>query len=326
MNNFWNSLPHPILALAPMEGYTDSAFRQMAKSYGADVVYTEFISSDAIANGADKVLNDLSFDPIEQPVICQIFGRDVNNFRTSAKLIKKKDYAGIDINFGCPVRKVVGAGSGVALLRDPVYARKLIEAVLDITDLPVSIKVGASIRKERKEVAPGRPERYTAMDLVNEIKDLPVSSIMIHGRSFEDGFTGDIDTDMIKEVKNIFKGLVLANGGIQNPEDAKKLLERTSADGVGIARGSLGHPWIFKQIKDFFNTGKYQSIDFSDIKKIILKHAELAHKNKGDYGIIELRKHLSWYVKGVPGAAKIRAQLVRVNTIDEIKTILDETI
>lgn len=320
--SFWETLPRPIIALAPMEGYTNTVFRQLARQHGADVVYTEFISADAIAHGAPAVLKKLDFDPSEQPVICQIFGRDPRAFAQAATIIEQRGYAGIDINCGCPARKVVGAGAGVALLRDPHYLRSLVEATLASTNLPVSLKVRSSIRKERKEVAPGIQERYTALDLVEAIKDLPVHALMVHGRSFEAGHSGDVDSAMIREVKKRFRGVVLANGGITTPEDVQRMLTETGADGVGIARGAIGHPWIFSQTHTFLQSGSYTAPTSHDIRDTIIKQAEMTIAAFGERAIIDLRKQLAGYVKGFDGASQLRQKLVRVSSIEDIQQAL----
>lgn len=322
MKNFWHNVAKPIIALAPMEGYTDSAFRQLAKRGGAAVVYTEFVSADAIGHGAKQVLDNLAFDPNEQPVVCQIFGRDLDMFKLAAREIERRGFSGIDLNCGCPARSVVGHGAGVALLRDPEYIRRLVVTLLENTTLPVSIKVRTSIRKERKEVAPGIAERYTALDMIEAIHDLPVAAIMVHGRSFEAGHAGAVDTGMIKAVKERFSGLVIANGGVRTPEDAARLLEQTGADGVAIARGAVGQPWIFKQVKDYLTNGGFEPETFEQIKMTIIEHATVALKTKGPRGLIELRKHLVGYIKGFAGASALRQQLVQVTTLDDIEQAL----
>ncbi|MFA6512408.1 MAG: tRNA-dihydrouridine synthase [Patescibacteria group bacterium] len=322
MNNFWKELHKPIIALAPMEGVTDTAFRQLCKEHGADVLYTEFISSDAIGHDARRAHEKMMFDPSEQPVICQIFGRDLAMFAVAAREIQKRGFAGIDINFGCPARKVVNAGSGVALLRNPRFARDLIARIVDEIDIPVSIKVRSKIRKERAEIAPDVQEWYTALDLVAAIADVPVAAIMIHGRSFEQGHSGEIDAAMIREVKERFDGIVIANGGILTPEHAKEMLEATGADGVAPARGAQGRPWIFQQIKDYLATGAYTEPSWEDITATALRHAELAEAAKGHWGILELRKHLAWYVHGFPGASQLRKELVRVESLQDIARIM----
>lgn len=322
--HFWHSLPKPILALAPMEGYTDSAFRLLAREGGADLVYTEFVSSDAIAHDARSALAKLDYDPREQPVVAQIFGRDPAAFVTAAKAIERRGFAGLDLNFGCPARKVMGSGAGVALLRDPQYARQLIESVLDVLTIPLSIKVRASIRAERREVAPGTERRHTALDLIEAIRDLPVATVMVHGRSFEQGFSGGVDADMIRAVKQRFPGLVLANGGLQTPQDVQRLLTATGADGIGLARGALGRPWLFRQIRARLSGDNVPEPSWPEVRALAERHAQLALAAKGERGLIELRKHLTHYASGLPRAATLRARLVRATTLDDVRRALAE--
>ncbi|MBI4090125.1 MAG: tRNA-dihydrouridine synthase [Candidatus Kerfeldbacteria bacterium] len=320
--NFWRELKRPILALAPMEGITDSAFRTVAKQQGADVVYTEFISSDAIDHGSTTALHKMDFQPAEQPVVCQIFGRDLAAFQRAARIVEDRGFAGLDINFGCPARKVVSHGSGVALMRDPAYCRRLIEAVLDVITIPLSIKVRVSIRTERPEVAPDCPDVYTVLDLIEAIRDLPVAAIMVHGRSFERGFDGAVDTAMIQAVKQRFPGVVLANGGVRTPLDAVQMLSQTKADGVGIARGALGQPWIFQQTKAYLQRHPLNPVSWQTVTSIATEHAVAAVQHGGPRALVEFRKHLAWYMSGVPGAAAARRQLPGVNQVADVQALL----
>lgn len=324
MKNFWESLPRPIIALAPMEGITDSAFRRTAREYGADVVYTEFISSDAIDRSARTALAKMEYDPIEQPVVCQIFGRDVGAFKRAAKIVEARGFAGIDINFGCPARKVVRNGGGVALMRNPLFARRLIEVVLDAVRIPVSIKLRSSIRCERREIQPDCPDRYTALDVVEAISDLPLAAIMIHGRSFENPFAAEIDVTMIRAVQERFSGTVLANGGILTPEDAERMLNQTGAHGIAIARGALGKPWIFSRLRQALRPAEpHPDVYDRAIPTIILEHAQRAAK-KDKRALVEFRKHLSWYIRGVNNAARLRARLSSVNTLDDVRQVVSQ--
>ncbi|MFA5021511.1 MAG: tRNA dihydrouridine synthase DusB [Patescibacteria group bacterium] len=310
MKNFWQKLDKPILALAPMAGVSDSAFRQLCKSFGADVVYTEMVSADGLHYDAKKTLELLKFAKTEKPIVCQLFGKRPEMFAKAAKIAQKAGFDGIDLNFGCPAKKVVAHGGGVTMMKDLKHCHKLIETVLQNTDLPVSVKIRSGI------------EKVTALDFVKAISDLPVSALMIHGRPFKNPYSAPIDYEMIKQVKENFSGVVLGNGGIFTPQDAKLMIEKTGVDGVGLARGLYGKPWLFKQIKDYLKKGKYQEFDFKDIKKVAIRHALLAQKAKGKWGIVETRKHLAWYVKGFAGAADLRKQLVQAETIDQIKKIL----
>jgi len=330
--NFWKKLKSPILALAPMAGITDSAFRQMCRKHGADVVYSEMASATALFYNPEKTLELIKFKKTERPYVVQLFGNKPEHFGHATRIIteqlesnppatlRKRAYPrsdaggpdGIDINFGCPARKVFSIGSGCALMQDKKKARQIIEEVLKNTNLPVSIKIRAGIKE------------HSALDFVKHIQDLPFQAIMVHGRTYEGSFAGSVDFKIIEKIKKIApEKIVLANGGIMTPEDAEKVLKKyPTIDGLGIARGAWGKPFIFSQIKDQLKKGKFKEYDFEKIKPVILEHAKLVYKDKKDLGIKELRKHLAWYVKGFPGASEIRQRLVRVETIKEIEDIL----
>ncbi len=317
--NFWGTLSKPILALAPMEGVTDEAFRVVCKRGGADVVYTEFVSSDALAYGAPSVIAKLNHRDEERPTVAQIFGKHPEAFAAAAKRVEQLGFDGLDINFGCPARKVVGSGSGVSLLRDPAYARTLVESALAATSLPVSIKIRASIRKERPSVAPHDETRVTAIDFLQALRGLPIAAVMVHGRTAEAGHDGEVDHALIKQVKEIFPGVVLANGGILAPQDAVTMLERTGADGVGIARGAWGYPTIFSDIRGALGG---QRVALTADEAMVL-HAELAVTTKGRRGILEFRKHLAKYISGFPGAALLRRRAVSIESIDDVRAVIE---
>lgn len=331
MKNFWQKLDKPILALAPMAGVTDTPFRQMCKHWGADVIYTEFVSVDALVHGNNKTRELIGFSETEQPVVCQIFGSKPELFYQSVKILEEMGFSGIDINFGCPAYKIVKSGGGVKLMRNLNLCHELVQAACEGSGLPISIKIRASIKgdqaiNDKTQTTDNfdcSMNQVTALDLVNKIKSLPLGAIMLHARSYEQPFDGTPDLDMVTQVRKIWPGILLANGGIYSPEIAKQVLEQTKADGLGIARGSWGRPWIFKQIKDYLNTGNYQVPEWDETKKIILKHSALALNAKGQYGLIELRKHLAWYAKGIKGAAQLRAKLVQVKTLDDITRALE---
>jgi nifR3 family TIM-barrel protein len=318
-----------------MAGVTDTPFRQMCKRYGSDVIYTEFASVNALCHGNQATRDMIAFHTTEQPVVCQLFGRDPELFRQAAGILEELGFSGVDINFGCPAYKVVKAGGGVKLMRNLALCQEIVQAACEGTKLPVSIKLRASIKrgvdtKDKVENLADETDGYecnldqvTALDLVHKIKNLPIAAIMLHARSYEQPFDGEPDLAMVREVRKIWPGILLANGGIYTPEKAKAVLEQTGADGVGIARGAWGKPWIFKQIKDYLATGSYQEMSRPEIKTIILEHARLALLNKKNYGLIELRKHLAWYIKGMTGAAAIRAKLVQTKVISDVETALN---
>lgn len=317
--NFWLKLKKPILALAPMAGITDSAFRRICKKYGADVVYTEMISADGLYHDSKKTLAMLQFDKSEKPIVIQLFGKDDLKFTKAAQLAEQAGFSGIDINFGCPAKKVAGRGGGVTMMRDLAKCRRIIEATLSGTKLPVSVKLRSSIKEEGGIV--------TALEFLQAMDGLPLSAVMIHGRPYENPFAAEIDYEMIQQCVKYLKKIspqtiVLGNGGINTPEDARKMLELTGVDGLGLARGLYGRPWLFDQIKKYLKTGRTPEYDKKKIVKVILEHAGFALQAKDAYGLIELRKHLLWYVKGWPNAKELRSGLVRVEKIRDIEKIL----
>lgn len=344
MKNFWQEINKPILALAPMAGVTDIAFRNMCKRFGADVIYTEFASSEALVYKSKKTFAMIRFTEKEKPVVVQIFGKSPEIMARAAKICEDLGFDGIDINFGCPAYKVVKHGGGVNLMRNPKLCQEITQAVIEAVKIPVSIKIRSSIKKdltsakkiERKAVPELSPDFHdqtdcgpandldsvTAVELIREINKKPPAAIMIHARSYERPFDGYPQVGIVKKIRKIYSGILLHNGGVYTPEIAKKLLKEAEADGLGIARGAWGKPWLFQQIKDYLKTGKYTLYSEKEIKEFILQHAKIALEEKGERGLIELRKHLAWYVKGWSGAKKLRDKLVRTSSLDEIKNIL----
>ena len=308
MNNFWKKLNKPIYALAPMAGITDSAFRQICKSFGVDVVYSEMASVTALTYSPKKTLKMLEFLEIERPYIVQLFGNNPKHFSKAVKIIEKEiNPDGIDINFGCPAKKVVKQGAGAELMKDLKLSKNIIQSVIDNTDIPVSIKTRIKVGD------------IDILRFLDYIQNLNLKAIMIHGRTLSQGFSGKIDTKIIKKARNYFNGIILANGGINNYNDARKIINESGSDGVGIARGSLGNPWIFSEIKKNKNKIK----NYKNIFKIIIEHAKIVEKLKGKQGIIEMRKHLCWYVHSFPKASKMRQKLVKIENVNDIIKIFD---
>jgi nifR3 family TIM-barrel protein len=298
--------------LAPLAGFTDSAFRQICHKYGADVLYSEMASATALfynqKNKNNTTLELLKFNRAkERYYVVQLFGANPEHFAVAAKIITEKIKPdGIDINFGCPVPKIIKQGAGSGLMKNLEISRKVVKAVLANTDLPVSIKIRTQAGK------------VNAQQFLENISDLPVAAVMIHGRSLAQGFAGAADWEIIKENRKHFKGIILANGGINDLASAQKALRKSRADGLGLARGVLGRPWLFKEIK----MNKIIDLKPRQIFKIALLHGELEQVQKGKRGIVEFRKHLVWYTQGLVGAAKLREQLVKVNSLSAIKKIL----
>lgn len=316
MTNFWVKLKktgRPILVLAPMAGITDSPWRQICKDFGAEVVVSEMASVTALVYSPKATLAMLASTKSEAPYVIQLFGNNPEHFAKATQLltnpsaVKKLGVTnyrvpqGIDINFGCPVAKVLKQGAGCALFKDLAKSREVITAVLNNTDLPVSIKTRTQVGEIK------------LLDFLKNISDLPISALMIHGRTLSQGFSGDIDYKIVAKARKYFTGVIIINGGINNSAKATNALKISQADGLGIGQGALGKPWIFQEIKN-------KKIPPKDIKKIILKHAKLVAKYNGNFR--EFRKHLLWYVTGLPNAKKLRGELIKVNSLEEVKNIL----
>jgi tRNA-dihydrouridine synthase B len=340
MKNFWKKINKPILALAPMAEFTDSAFREICRKYGADVVYSEMASASGLYYNPKKTLGLLNFNKSERPYVVQLFGSNPEHFAKAARIVTEKIKPdGIDINFGCPVKKVMKTHAGCALMQNPKLAREIIRAVCENTNLPVSIKIRAGISaKVEPSNLKGLTLAIKAVDFIKKIKDLPFQAVMIHCRTYEQGFSGAPDYSVAEEIKKIIPDkIVLVNGGINTVEDGIKILkDYPTIEGLGIARGALGQPWIFEEIKSqlkncrerefaFQKTGThicvpYNKYNLSQTKKILLAHAKLVYKNKGAQGLKELRAHIGWYIKGFPGASELRKKLVGFRTISQLES------
>lgn len=312
-DNFWKNIKKPILALAPMAGFSDSPFRIITSDYGADIVYSEMASVASIFFHQDELdhrtFDILKFEPQQKAkYVVQLFGSDPEHFAVAAKLVEKViNPDGIDLNFGCPVGKVIKQGAGADLMKDLPRAREVIQAVLENTSLPVSIKIRAGAGA------------VSALDFLKNISDLPVSAVMIHGRTLAQGFVGEINCELIKEARQYFSGVILANGGINNLAQAQNILEKSGADGLGLARGVLGRPWLFQEIKE----NKEIELSKLEVATIAIRHARLEEELKGAGAIVELRKHLCWYAQGFSGASHLRSQLVKVFNAQEIEDIFN---
>lgn len=306
--NFWQEFKSPIYCLAPMAGFTDKSFRIICSELGADVVYSEMASAQALNYSPEKTLKLLEFNrKRESKYVVQLFGSDPKFFKKAVKIVEEKIKPdGIDINFGCPVPKVLKQKAGAALMKDLKLSREIIQATLEGANLPLSIKTRIQVGNN------------TVIDFLKNIKDLDIKAVMIHGRSLTEGFSGEINTETIKEAKEYVSGKLLANGGMNDLKEAKRILKQTEADGLGLARGILSKPWLFKELKK----DKALSYQEKDIFKILRRHAKLKYKFKGEEGIKELRKHLCYYVTGFKNASFLRKEFIQANTYKDIKKII----
>lgn len=309
------------LYLSPMAGITDLPFRLICKKLGADMVYSEMISATGLFYGQnDKSLLLAQSIVEEAPLAIQLFGNNPKHFAKATQIISdlKENNTGnfrkveeLNINFGCPAKKIYHQESGCFLMQKPLLARKIIQAVIKNTDLPVSIKIRTGIKNN------------DAINFLEKIADLRWKKVIVHGRTYEEGFSGKIDFEKIKEIQNKFPNKkVVVNGGIFSPEDALEIFEKTGIKELAIARGCLGNPWLFQQIKDYFQTGKYQKPSLEEIKMKVLEHANLFQKYHHSENLIAFRKHLGWYFKNFPEAKKIRKKLFEIKNLKELEKTL----
>ncbi len=314
MKNPWLDLPKPLIYLAPMSGVTNLAYRQIVKSFASDILFPEFVSIDAMHYGSDKSDLLLKYEESERPIIAQLFGSEPELFHEAALKIKAQGFDGVDINFGCPAPKVAKNGGGCALLGDLGRCRAIIEAVIAAVgnDLPVSVKTRISYKQVH------------VRDFCKTIADLPLSNLTVHGRPFERPYEGAADLDCVKEAKQSVPFLVCASGHGHTPEAAKETLDYTGCDGVAVARGTFGKPWLIKQIKEYLTTGSYWQPSQAEILDIMLQHARLTTKLNSERPFVEIRKVMGWYVRAIPYAAQYRARLVRVNSLEDIEVIVQE--
>ncbi len=300
----WNTLKKPIVALAPMADYTDEPFGLMCKKFGAQVIFREMVSADAIIHNNAKTVKMLAINKKERPVIQQIFGKDPKIMAEAAKIICKiSSPDGIDINMGCPMQKVTKNWHGAALMKDPALATKIVREVKGAVSAPVSVKMRLGWAK---------PDEILSFAPI--IAKAGADLISIHGRTKKQGYAGNADWEMIARVKKILSIPVLANGGIFTSEDVHKCLKTTGADGVLIARGALGNPWIFSDTTP----------TLEERIKIILEHAALQVKHYGDYGLILLRKHLVFYFKSIPYSKILKTKMTQVSAFGQLEELLSE--
>ncbi len=344
MHNFWTSLRKPVFALAPLSGIADSAFRRICKGFGADIVYSELSSATAFAYQPEPTLRIMRFDDSERPYVVQLFGNNPEHFAVAARCVSREIKPdGIDINFGCPIAKVFNRGAGAALMTNPALAKEIILSVIENTHLPVSIKTRISVNEVH------------LLGFLDYIGDLDVKAVMIHGRSYAQGFSGPNDIETTRNARAHFKGIILANGGARSAAQAVELLEKTGADGVGIARGALGNPWIFKQLKTACSGGtghgswvmglgsktagdsRTRRLDHpnpdvngkpgsEEVFRTAMEHARLSTDLKGERGIIEMRKHLGWYLRQLPGTRGLRQKAVRIASLEDIAELLGQAV
>ena len=314
------SLPDFPLLLAPMEDVSDPPFRAVCKDNGADLMYTEFISSEGLIRDAIKSRRKLDIFEEERPVGIQIFGGDEEAMALSSRIVSTVNPDLVDINFGCPVKKVVNKGAGAGVLKNIDLMVKLTEAVVKSTNLPVTVKTRLGwddITKNIEEVA-------------ERLQDVGIKALSIHGRTRSQMYKGSADWSLIANVKNNprIQIPIFGNGDIDSAPKAVKYKERYGVDGIMIGRAAIGYPWIFNEIKHFAATGDLLPPPTIEQRvAVIKKHLHKSVEWKGDIvGILEMRRHYANYLKGLPNIKEYRSRLVILNTPEEIEKVLAEVV
>lgn len=308
----------PVL-LAPMEDVTDLPFRLLCKQFGADMVYTEFVSSDALIREVNKTMQKLKIVEEERPVAIQIYGKDTESMVQAAKMVENAKPDILDLNFGCPVKKVAGKGGGAGMLQNIPKMLEITSAVVKAVNIPVTVKTRLGWNDESKII----------VTLAEQLQDCGIQALTIHGRTRAQMYTGEADWTLIGKVKenpriNI---PIIGNGDISTPERAKECFERYGVDGIMVGRASFGHPWIFKEIKHYLQTGELLPDPGFEWKLNVLKQETLDSINRLDErrGIIHIRRHLaaSPIFKNIPDFRRTRIEMLRADTVNDLFAILD---
>ncbi len=308
--------------LAPMEDVTDIAFRLLCKQFGADMVYTEFISSDALVRFVNKTTQKLTICDEERPVAMQIYGREVEPMVEAAKIVEAAKPDILDINFGCPVKKVAGKGAGAGMLQNIPKMLEITKAVVDAVNIPVTVKTRLGWDTNSKVI----------VELAEQLQDCGIAALTIHGRTRSQMYTGDADWTLIGEVKNNPRMHIpiIGNGDITTPQQVKEYFDRYGVDAIMVGRATFGRPWIFKEIKHYLGTGEELPPLTFDWKMDVLREQVNQSIERLDErrGIIHVRRHLaaSPLFKGIPNFRDTRIAMLRANTKEELFTIFDKII
>lgn len=302
--------------LAPMAGVTDLPFRLLCKEQGAGLLCMEMVSAKAIQYNNKNTKALLEIHPEEQPVSLQLFGSDPDVISEIAKRIEELPFAILDINMGCPVPKIVKNGEGSALMKNPKLVYEIVSKTAKAIQKPVTVK----IRKGFDDSC------VNAVEIAKIVEEAGGKAVAVHGRTREQYYSGKADWDIIRKVKEAVSIPVIGNGDVVSGESAIALQKETGCDGVMIGRGAQGNPWIFSELLEYEKTGNMpERPSMEEIKKMMLRHAQLQMQYKGEYlGIREMRKHVSWYTTGLPNSAKMRDEINRVESYAELEVLLEK--
>lgn len=313
-------LGHQPVFLAPMEDVTDPSFRIMCKEFGADMVYTEFISCDALVRCVSKTQKKLEIYDEERPVAIQIYGREVEPMVEAAKICEAANPEVIDINFGCPVKRVAGKGAGSGMLRDVPTMLAITSAVVKAVNKPVTVKTRLGWDHDSKII----------VDLAEQLQDCGIAALTIHGRTRSQMYTGDADWTLMGEIKNNprMKIPIIGNGDVTTPERARENFDRYGVDAIMIGRGAIGRPWIFREVKHYLKTGELlPALTFGEKMKIIRRQiVQSVTRFDERRGILHIRRHLAAtpLFKGIPNFRDTRIAMLRAEKVSQLFEILDD--
>ena len=306
-------ISHPV-ALGPMAGVTDLPFRRLCREMGCGLLYTEMVSAKALSYHNKNTEPILETEDGEHPLAVQLFGSEPELLADMAKKLEEGPYDIIDLNMGCPVPKVVNNHEGSALMKDPILAGKVIEAMAKAVKKPVTVK----IRRGWDESS------VNAVEIARIAQESGAAAVAVHGRTRQQYYSGKADWEIIRQVKEAVKIPVIGNGDITDASSAKKMMDETGCDGIMVARAAKGNPWIFKQILHYFQTGEQlDKPSFEDVSQMILRHAKMMIEFKGEFtGIHEMRKHTAWYTAGYPHSSHLRAAVNTIENYEQLETLL----
>lgn len=313
-----NTILENNVILAPMAGVTDLPFRLLCREQGAGCVVTEMVSAKAILYNNRNTKELMQIHPQERPAAIQLFGSDPDIMAQIAARIEDGPYDFIDVNMGCPVPKVVNNGEGSALMKNPKQAEKVLSAMVKAVKKPVTVK----FRKGFNDTS------VNAVEFAKMAEGSGVAAVAVHGRTREQYYSGKADWDIIRQVKEAVKIPVIGNGDIFTPQDAGRMMEETGCDGIMVARGAKGNPWIFRRINHYLDTGEIlPGPSIEEIQAMILRHGHMLAAYKGEQTAMrEMRGHVAWYTKGMPHSAALRNEINQVETLKGLAGLLNQAV